>query len=342
MRLHAPLLALFLIAWSGAAFAAADPADYMPVELIAESRSPEPGSTILVGFRMKPKPGWHGYWSNPGDAGFAPSVRWSAPAGVQFGPLLHPAPELISDSGMNSFVHEGQHILLSRMKVPAGLEPGKPIGVKARLNWAACTASKCVPLRGTFSLDLVAGKGEAAAEAKAVRSALRNLPGSAPGGTFARDGSNLVLALPGSLRLDPARLRFFPETGGLVATDGGTGASDDDGVRIRLRATGDPGGSLSGVVSDGRRAYRLTFAETAEEQAAAAEEPAALDQPDDPRPVAAGQQPFDPEMRAARPAEQEKADEGSPSAGWNVAALAAAVAAMVAAATFLLLRRRRG
>ena len=106
----------FIVALLAAAVAsaAADPTRYMPAELIAGTLDPAPGRTILVGIRMTPRPGWHGYWSNPGDSGIATTVRWSAPGGESFGPLLHPAPSLLSAGGVDSYVHEGEHILLSR------------------------------------------------------------------------------------------------------------------------------------------------------------------------------------------------------------------------------------
>ncbi len=59
MRLTFAAAAL-LLAVAAPAHAAADPARYMPAELIAQSVTPIPGSRILVGFRMVPKPGWHG------------------------------------------------------------------------------------------------------------------------------------------------------------------------------------------------------------------------------------------------------------------------------------------
>ena len=158
MKLAYAALPLFVL--DGAA-PAADPARYMTAELIAASATPAPGSSsILVGIRMTPRPGWHGYWSNPGDSGIAPTVRWSAPKGVTFGPLLHPAPTLLTADGMSSFVHGGRHVLLSRLRIARSVAPGTAIPITAALSWAACTATQCVPLHATLSLQLAAGNGE--------------------------------------------------------------------------------------------------------------------------------------------------------------------------------------
>jgi DsbC/DsbD-like thiol-disulfide interchange protein len=253
------LLALVaLVAPSGAA-ARTDPGRYMDAKFLAETAAPEPGRAILVGFRFTPKPGWHGYWSNPGDSGIAPTVRWTAPDGVSFGPLLHPAPTLISAGGVDSFVHEGPHVLLSRMTVARSLAPGTPIPVKADLSWAACTATQCVPLRATFTLDLVAGDGAIGPGAAALRAAALKLPRPAAGATFALEGSRLRLHLPESLHLDAKRTRFFPDEGGYFDTGAAQSAASQGSVLITALLQGEAPGSPSGVVGDGRHSYRVEF-----------------------------------------------------------------------------------
>ena len=42
-------------------------------ELVAES-SGNPGETVWLAIRMRPEPGWHGYWQNPGDNAQYPSL----------------------------------------------------------------------------------------------------------------------------------------------------------------------------------------------------------------------------------------------------------------------------
>lgn len=248
-------------------FAAANPARYMPAELIAASIAPKPGSTMLVGFRMTPNAGWHGYWSNPGDSGIAPTVTWSAPSGVTFGPLLHPAPSLISDSGISSFVHDGLHVLLSRMTIARSVASSTPIPLTAKLNWAACTATQCVPLHATLTLDLVAGDGAASGDVAQLAAAAAKLPRRAPAGTFRAQGHGRTLVLPASLGLDAARTRFFPDDNDSFTAAGGQ-ASKQGGTLVIVGHGRNDDASISGVVSDGRTAYRLAF-----DRAAAVAEP---------------------------------------------------------------------
>jgi DsbC/DsbD-like thiol-disulfide interchange protein len=257
----APLRLLLALAAAMAATTAqaADPARYMPAELIAESLVPVSGSTILVGLRMRPRTGWHGYWSNPGDAGFAPTIQWSAPEGVDFGPLLHPAPKLISAAGISSYVHEGEHILLSRMTVPRGFSPGTPIPVSARASWAACTATMCVPLNATFTLDLVVGSGVRGPDSAALASAMRKLPRSASGGSYWDDGKSVRLILPASARLDLRRTRFFPDDNDAFKTASGRVEAEEAWLVVSGIADRVSAGSITGVATDGRTAYRLTL-----------------------------------------------------------------------------------
>jgi DsbC/DsbD-like thiol-disulfide interchange protein len=190
-------IAFTLLSVTGAAHAA-DPAKYMSAQLVADTQSPKPGGTILVGFSMIPQPGWHGYWSNPGDSGIAPSVRWSLPSGLSAGSLQHPPPKLLLADGLSSFVHTGPHILLTRIKVARSVAVGTRIPVQAELNWAACTESQCVPLHETFSLDLVAGNGTPGPYARSLADAQSRIPRSGFHGTFSTSGRQVRLAIPES------------------------------------------------------------------------------------------------------------------------------------------------
>ena len=239
--------------------AAADPGRFMPAELIAETPSPSPGSTILVGFRMTPKPGWHGYWSNPGDSGIAPSVTWSAPKTIRFGPLLHPAPTLLTASGISSFVHEGPHILLSRMTIPRAIAPGTPIPIEATLSWAACTATQCVPLHATLKLELVAGDGTAGPDSTAVELAARKLPKIGEAGSYTAAGTKRLLVLPASIELSRRDARFYPDDNDAFAAASGHAVMEGTSLVIRGVARKAPSGPITGVVSDGRRSWRLGF-----------------------------------------------------------------------------------
>ena len=256
MKLAYAALPLFVL--DGAA-PAADPARYMTAELIAASATPAPGSSsILVGIRMIPRPGWHGYWSNPGDSGIAPTVRWSAPKGVTFGPLLHPAPTLLTADGMSSFVHGGRHVLLSRLRIARSVAPGTAIPITAALSWAACTATQCVPLHATLSLQLAAGNGAKGPDWQELNAAAAKLPPRVAGGTFVDDGKSLRLFTP-ALKVDLSAAHFFPDAPGVFQPAAARAERIGGGVQITGPASDEVPRSISGVLSDGNNAYRLSF-----------------------------------------------------------------------------------
>jgi DsbC/DsbD-like thiol-disulfide interchange protein len=238
---------------------AADPAKYIRAELVAETTQPKPGTTILVGFRMTPKPGWHGYWSNPGDSGIAPSVSWNLPSGVTAGPLLHPAPTLLLSDGISSFVHTGAHVLLTHLRIGRSVAAGTHIALKAQLDWAACTQTQCVPLHQTFTLDLLAGGGVPSADAESLRRAAARVPRSGFHGTFSVAGKELQLLVPAALRLDSRRVLFFPDDNGTFDTAKARSSEHNDAIAIAGPVQRVPR-SLSGVLSDGVTAYHVAFA----------------------------------------------------------------------------------
>ena len=47
-------------------------------ELVAEGPAPA-GGEVELAIHMRPAPGWHGYWLNPGDAGLPMDVQWQLP-----------------------------------------------------------------------------------------------------------------------------------------------------------------------------------------------------------------------------------------------------------------------
>lgn len=102
------------------------------------------------------EPSWHLYWTNPGDSGLPPEVRWKLPAGWRAEPLPLPVPERQVGPGGVDFLLSGRVVLLARLVPPAGWKGG-PVTVEAEADWLACEAA-CVPGRARLSARL----GEAA------------------------------------------------------------------------------------------------------------------------------------------------------------------------------------
>ena len=159
-----PLLVLLLAApplaaqagRGGADLGADDSSPHSAVTLVAEVSEAAPGSAFDVALRIEQEPGWHVYWTNPGDAGLPPEVEWRLPAGVRAGPLRHPAPHVVELAGVASYAHEGTPLFLSRVSVPAGFE-GDALRLEGTVDYLICE-DVCLPATEEVSLAVPVGE----------------------------------------------------------------------------------------------------------------------------------------------------------------------------------------
>ena len=124
--------------------------------LVAEGPAP-PGGEVELAIHMRTKPGWHGYWLNPGDAGLPMDVQWQLPPGFSMGPLRYPVPTRMTIAGLMNYVYERDYAVLVRLTVPPDARGIVPLRASAR--WLACTDKVCVPESGSFTLDVPVGRG---------------------------------------------------------------------------------------------------------------------------------------------------------------------------------------
>src|SRR5690348_15503088 len=84
-------------------------------ELVAEGPAP-PGGEVELAIHMRPAPGWHGYWLNPGDAGLPMDVKWQLPPGFAAGALRYPVPTRLIVADIMNYVYERDYAVLVRLK----------------------------------------------------------------------------------------------------------------------------------------------------------------------------------------------------------------------------------
>lgn len=251
------LVLLFVIIFLHSPVSAQSSKTHISASLVFSTEDPKPGSTVKFAIKMSPAMGWHGYWSNPGESGAPVTVKWTAPEGVSFSPLQHPAPHLLQYAGIGSYVHDGAYTLLGSMKIPRGLETGTSIPVKADLQWLTCSDSQCVPESTSLNIALTVGSANTNWNGSSIISTgERNLPKPVSDVTMtSRDGS-LVFSLP-SLSLNRSKVRVYPEASGWFTSEVRQFAVVRDG-RLELSvASQRSSGSFAGVVSDGTRSYRI-------------------------------------------------------------------------------------
>lgn len=190
------------------------------VTVISAVEAVAPGQPFRIALRQRLAPGWHTYWSNPGDAGAPPEMTLSLPEGAEAGPLGFPTPERIPYGPLVNFGYEGEVLFPLTVTPPATLRPGEAFTLEANASWLVCEKI-CIPEEGVFRLTLpVSGTAvPAAATAELMRRAEAALPRPSPFPvSLGFEGTRGAIALtaeplaPGSVR----EAFFFPAEWGLL------------------------------------------------------------------------------------------------------------------------------
>ncbi|SKB92456.1 protein-disulfide reductase DsbD family protein [Sphingopyxis flava] len=249
-------LALAVLALLGLAAARAQPTHIQP-RLVAESAAPAPGGSTTIALTMAPEEGWHGYWSNGGDAGFGLMVEWNAPDGVTVGAFNYPVPDALILFGMMNHVYEHPYALLADVRVERDVAPGTDLTLSGIANWLACTDKVCVPERAVISVKLKAGDGAVPTRERERFDAWRaRLPQPLDrAGNWERAGGKIRFGvpLPQGTSLDAPHL--FVATQNLVDYAAPQAFSrSGDWIIIETAAKGDASGAVDGLLklSDGR------------------------------------------------------------------------------------------
>jgi len=152
------LLALFLSLFAVPGGVAGATGPHGTVDLISERTSVQPAQPFAVGLHFQLEEGWHIYWTNPGDSGEPPRVKWDLPAGFQAGPLLWPIPRRIEDHSLIDYGYQNEVLLPVEIRPTASLGVGAEVQLHATVNWLVCREI-CVPARAALSLTLRIRKG---------------------------------------------------------------------------------------------------------------------------------------------------------------------------------------
>ena len=157
------------------------------VQLYAEGQPAEGKEWLLALHFMPSAPEWHGYWSNPGDAGQGMRLQLDLPPGWEVGEARYPVPKRLLISGLMNHIYEGPYTVLVPVKPgPSAKNFGAKI-VRGAVEYLACTDQICVPQ-------------DAVLEAKAGGDFARWRAGVAPlldaRAQFAISGKMLRVAIP--------------------------------------------------------------------------------------------------------------------------------------------------
>ncbi|NBS06712.1 MAG: thiol:disulfide interchange protein [Verrucomicrobia bacterium] len=134
----------------------ADPVAKTPqlvVDLLAEPTPLQSGKPVTLALRFRPAPGWHIYWSNPGDSGLPPSVTWKLPPGWTAGELQFPSPEKILVPPLVSYGYEQETLLLTTFSISDHEKMPSSFPIEADIEWLVCKET-CLPGKAHLNLTL--------------------------------------------------------------------------------------------------------------------------------------------------------------------------------------------
>ena len=247
-----------MMAWSGAAHADTfgAPSRHLAMTLVAESTTPRSGGSVTIAIDTQPEAGWHGYWLNPGDAGFPAKLEWTLPAGVKVDAPRYPVPTTMLVAGLMNYVYKAPYAPLVTLTVPAGLAVGTTLPVRLKADYLVCTDAMCVPEAQTLAIDLTVGDGgiDPAARGRfdAWRQAIPKPLGTAAAYSV-KDGI-LRIAVPYPAGAAASEPYFFPTTTGAVDYAAPqTVTRDGDMLKIATRPAGGTksAGPIEGVLRIG-------------------------------------------------------------------------------------------
>ncbi len=256
MRRLLPALALlFVPGIAGAVETAPVTSPRATVTVISGAEAVAPGQPFRIALRQRLAPGWHTYWSNPGDAGAPPELALTLPEGAEASPLAFPTPERIPYGPLVNFGYHGEVLFPLTITPPATLRPGDTFTVEAHASWLVCEKI-CIPEEGVFSLSLpVSGTPRPAAQAAALMQAAEAaLPRPSPFPVaLGFEGQRGAISLRGEA-FGAASVReafFFPADWGVLDSAAPQAMAVADGaLTLALaRGQGPVPGTIEGIVA---------------------------------------------------------------------------------------------
>ena len=193
------------------------------VSLLSDVDRVAPGQPFRIGLLFGLGNGWHIYWTNPGDAGAAPTLDVALPQGGRAGALQWPIPKVMIDGPITSYGYSRKTapvLLPLTVTPPKTLLTASTYTVTATATWLVCK-DICVPGSANFKLALpVADKFAPSPQATLFAAVDRRMPTAArwqawvePDGTLSVDDTGV------SRSSDLATAYFFPLQPGVINQD---------------------------------------------------------------------------------------------------------------------------
>lgn len=233
--------------------------NYIAADLVAET-APVAGETLTVALRFRPQEGWHGYWSNPGEAGLGMELDWNLPAGWEAGEPLYPVPERLILFDIVNHAYERDYTVLVPIDVPQGAAVANLAPITLDARWLACSDELCVPEGATLTLRFPQASDAMRADFDSARAAIPPLIDRAGSFAFTQDSLRLAIPLPAALDLADPHV-FIAQTE--VVDYGAAQVFYRDGdllvAEIPLGGLGGRPGEISGILAFGAEGEGVRF-----------------------------------------------------------------------------------
>ncbi|MCS6123390.1 protein-disulfide reductase DsbD family protein [Shewanella baltica] len=181
------------------------------ISMMMESNKPAAGTHELA-ITMTPQKGWHGYWQNPGDAGFPTRFDWQLPEGVTIGEVQYPAPSQLVTSDIMNYIYHGEYTLLAPITIDSSIAVGTSLPIKLDISYLVCNPTTCLPEQQTIEQDFMVGDGKVEQNHQRQFSQWRQMlprPLDAKG-QFAVENNTLTLSLPLPGSVDSRNAHIYP------------------------------------------------------------------------------------------------------------------------------------
>lgn len=253
----------FLFAVSAQALSDRAVTPQVQAQLVASVAAVQPGAEIYLGVNQQIIPHWHTYWVNPGDSGSATSIFWTLPEGAAASDIIWPAPSRFSMGPITNYAYENEVTLLTKITVPASVNPGDEFTAQALVDWLVCK-EECIPQQVELALTLpviAATESMGAGDAR-ITDALARLPVASPWAIRATQTSidpdtaqgELTLHIPLSTQ-QSAQVKdiwFYPYDWGRIQQSAAQQRIQvADGIELKIKTGEAPlsiGDSLTGVL----------------------------------------------------------------------------------------------
>ncbi|NMH63827.1 protein-disulfide reductase DsbD family protein [Shewanella salipaludis] len=184
--------------------------------LIAISMMLASGKTVTgtreLAITMRPQKGWHGYWLNPGDAGFPTRFNWQLPKGVTIGEVQYPAPSRLVTRDIMNYIYHGEYTLLAPVTVDNSIAVGTSLPITLDIGYLVCDPTSCLPEQQIITQHFTLGDAKVGLDEQQQFSQWRQmLPRPlAVNGRFAIEDKVFRLALPLPASVDSSDAHIYP------------------------------------------------------------------------------------------------------------------------------------